>query len=75
MFTTALVTSIAVYDGTSPGGGELVPGRAMKLAPHVDGPVGVGENPLKLAGAGPPVRRLTCAHSPLQKVAVAPTAA
>ena len=54
-FATELVTSMAVYDGTLPGGVELSPGPVDHVPLHQVAPAGLFANPLKLLGAGPPL--------------------
>src|SRR5688572_6334150 len=75
VFPTELVTSIAVYEGTSPGGGGLLPPVVLKVPPQTVGPAGTFENPLKLSGAGPPLTEFAALHCELQNVAVEPMAA
>ena len=54
-FVTEFVTSIAVYDGTLPGGAGLLPGLVDHVPPHEVAPAGLFANPLKLLGAVPPL--------------------
>jgi hypothetical protein len=53
-FTTLLVTSMAVYAGTIPAGGGLLPPPVDHEPPHVVLPAGRLEKPLKALGAMPP---------------------
>ena len=70
-----LVTITPISAGRGPsGGGELLPGAARQAIPHV-GVLGLLAKPLKLRGAGPPVRKLTFAHWAPQNVTELPTAA
>ena len=74
-FVTESVTSIAVYDGRPDGGGGLFPPEVSHVAPHVVGPAGAFENPLKLFGAAPAPTVLAALHWLPQNVAVPAIAA
>ncbi len=69
-----LVTITAMYLGSGPaGGGALLPGSVLQVAPQL-GVMGFAAYPLKLAGAGPPLRELRWAHWAPQKVTADPAA-
>src|SRR6266851_4819732 len=69
-----LVTITAMKVGSGPaGGGELLPGAAVKVAPQV-GVVGLFAKPLKLLGAAPPLKELVFAHCAPQNVTEVPIA-
>jgi hypothetical protein len=70
----ALVTITPINAGRGPsGGGELLPGSALQTAPQV-GVFGLSAKPLKLRGAGPPLRELIFAHWAPQNVTDRPIA-
>src|SRR6516162_10176241 len=66
-------TIIAVYDGTVAGGGTLFPGFVDHGTPAT-GSAGESSNPLKLAGAGPPLSVFSCGQVSAQNVTDFPIA-
>src|SRR5713226_7351577 len=68
------VTSTAMKAGRGPAGdGALLAGSVLQFAPQL-GVAGLSAKPLKLAGAGPPLRLFTFHHSGPQKVTAVPSA-
>ena len=76
-FTTLVDTSIPIYDGKGKAGGsELFPGPVVQEIPQFGGSaVSVLAKPLKLSGAGPPLRLFSVGHCALQNVTLVPIAA
>src|SRR5438046_5125626 len=76
-FTTLVGTSTPMYAGGAPlGGPELFPGRVVQVMPQAGGSaLRRSANPLKLAGAGPPLSWLRADHCAPQKVTCPPTGA
>src|SRR5947208_758866 len=69
-----LVTTTAIYAGNDPAGGEaLLPGSELQTRPQV-GVVGLSAKPLKLEGAGPPLRVFSVDHWAPQKLTAVPGA-
>lgn len=67
-----LVTITAMYWGSGPaGGGALLPGSVLQAIPQL-GVLGCSANPLKLAGAVPPLSEFRSAHRAAQNVTVDP---
>src|SRR4051794_30104854 len=73
-FTTELVDSIAVYCGTAPAGGALLPPGDVHEPPQVVGPAGEFEKPLNAVGAAPPLTVLSVDQLLPQNVTLLPTA-
>src|SRR5262245_7194292 len=71
LWLTVLAAITATAVGTRSGGSELSPGRLVQVPPQV-GLVLEFSNPLKLAGAGPPLRPFSRPHCALQKVTWSP---
>jgi hypothetical protein len=66
---TVLELITAVKDGTLAGGPELLPGDVDQLPPQLGGVLlSVLANPLKLAGAAPPLSEFTFDHCAPQNV-------
>jgi len=75
-FVTLVDARTPMYAGTLAGGFELAPGPVVQVRPHFGGSTeSVEAKPLKLAGAGPPLRLLSCDHFAPQKVTLAPICA
>src|SRR5450432_3468878 len=71
-----LATITSISSGTSSGREERWPGAWLQLPPHSGGFVLVElAKPLKLAGAGPPLREFHFAHCAPQKTTRWPTTA
>src|SRR2546421_928546 len=69
-----LVTITPINAGNGPAGGEaLLPGSVPQSAPQL-GVAGLSAKPLKLEGAGPPLRVFSVDHWAPQKVTAVPGA-
>ncbi len=73
-FVAELATITAMYSGTVAGGFELLPESVVHVPPHVGGLVLVcAANPLKPAGAEPPLSWFDDHHCEPQNVIWLPT--
>src|SRR5213596_2789759 len=71
---TELVTITPMKSGSGPAGGcGLLPGPVVQFAPQL-GVAGLSANPLKLAGAAPPLSVLSFHHCAPQNVTWVPLA-